>query len=106
MTANAFFPTLFSPIDIGGVTLRNRIIHAAIVTHYVANGAPTEKLLNYYRARAAGDAPHILYQPADSPDCRQSPDSTVSPTQKMGSQGQSTQNAGLLFLIMILWNSY
>ena len=48
MTANAFFPTLFSPIDIGGVTLRNRIIHAAIVTQYVADGAPTERLLNYY----------------------------------------------------------
>ena len=36
MTANAFFPTLFSPIDIGGVTLRNRIIHAAIVTQYLS----------------------------------------------------------------------
>ena len=47
MTANAFFPTLFSPIDIGGVTLGNRIIHAAIVTQYVADGAPTKKLLNY-----------------------------------------------------------
>ena len=45
MTANAFFPTLFSPIDIGGVTLGNRIIHAAIVTQYVADGAPTERLL-------------------------------------------------------------
>ena len=46
MMANAFFPTLFSPIDIGGVTLRNRIIHAAIVTQYVADGAPTERLLS------------------------------------------------------------
>ena len=63
MTANAFFPTLFSPIDIGGVTLRNRIIHAAIVTQYVADGAPTERLLNYYRARAAGGAAAIVTEP-------------------------------------------
>ena len=63
MTANAFFPTLFSPIDIGGVTLRNRIIHAAIVTQYVADGAPTERLLNYYRARAEGGAAAIVTEP-------------------------------------------
>ena len=63
MTANAFFPTLFSPIDIGGVTLKNRIIHAAIVTQYVADGAPTERLLNYYRARAAGGAAAIVTEP-------------------------------------------
>ena len=63
MTANAFFPTLFSPIDIGGITLRNRIIHAAIVTQYVADGAPTERLLNYYRARAAGGAAAIVTEP-------------------------------------------
>ena len=63
MTTNAFFPTLFSPIDIGGVTLRNRIIHAAIVTQYVADGAPTERLLNYYRARAAGGAAAIVTEP-------------------------------------------
>ena len=63
MSANAFFPTLFSPIDIGGVTLKNRIIHAAIVTQYVAGSAPTERLLNYYRARAAGGAAAIVTEP-------------------------------------------
>ena len=63
MTVNAFFPTLFSPIDIGGVTLRNRIIHAAIVTQYVADSAPTERLLNYYHARAAGGAAAIVTEP-------------------------------------------
>ena len=47
---NPHYPALFSPIELGGHTLRNRITHASIVTQYVVNHAPTEKLLNYYRS--------------------------------------------------------
>ena len=57
------YPTLFSPIELGGVELRNRIIHASIVTKYVSQGLPTEKLLNYYRSRAAGGAAAIITEP-------------------------------------------
>ncbi|MCH1579986.1 MAG: FAD-dependent oxidoreductase [Luminiphilus sp.] len=60
---NPHYPELFSPIDLGGYTLRNRIIHASIVTKYVVNHAPTEKLLNYYRSRAAGGASAIITEP-------------------------------------------
>ena len=63
MPDNPFFPKLFAPIDIGGVSLRNRILHAAIVTQYVANHAPTDRLLNYYRARASGGAAAIVTEP-------------------------------------------
>ncbi len=52
---NPHYPALFSPVSLGGHTLRNRIIHASIVTKYVVNHAPTEALLNYYRSRAAGE---------------------------------------------------
>ena len=45
---NPFYPILFSLFELGGYTLRNRIIHASIVTQYVVNHAPSEKLLNYY----------------------------------------------------------
>ena len=61
--SNPHYPTLFSPIDLGGYTLRNRIIHASIVTKYIANNAPTEKLINYYRSRAAGGAAAIVTEP-------------------------------------------
>ena len=57
------YPTLFSPLDIGGVTLRNRIAHAAILTRYFQGGRPTEKLLNYYRSRARGGAGLIVTEP-------------------------------------------
>lgn len=57
------YPTLFSPITLGGYTLRNRILHASIVTKYVSGGRPTEKLLNYYRSRAMGGAAGIITEP-------------------------------------------
>ena len=60
---NPHYPALFSPVSLGGHTLRNRIIHASIVTKYVVNHAPTEKLLNYYRSRAAGGAAAIITEP-------------------------------------------
>ena len=56
---NPHYPALFNPVSLGGHTLRNRIIHASIVTKYVVNHAPTEALLNYYRSRAAGGAAAI-----------------------------------------------
>ena len=60
---NPFYPNLFSPVELGGYTLRNRVIHASIVTQYVVNHAPSEKLLNYYRSRAAGGAAAIITEP-------------------------------------------
>ncbi|MFT7288781.1 MAG: 2,4-dienoyl-CoA reductase-like NADH-dependent reductase (Old Yellow Enzyme family) [Halieaceae bacterium] len=57
------YPTLFSPTLIGGVELRNRIVHAAILTGYVQDGRPTDKLLNYYRSRARGGAAMIVTEP-------------------------------------------
>lgn len=57
------YPTLFSPVALGGYTLRNRILHASIVTKYVQNGRSTDKLLNYYRSRALGGAAAIVTEP-------------------------------------------
>ena len=41
------YPTLFSPTTIGGVPVRNRIAHAAIVSRFVHEGRATDRLLNY-----------------------------------------------------------
>ena len=57
------YPTLFSPTEVGGVTLRNRIAFASILTHYFHNNQPTEKVLNYYRSRAQGGAGMIVTEP-------------------------------------------
>ena len=48
---------LFSPVRIGGVELRNRIVFPPMTTRLAgADGAVTDELVAYYRARAAGGA--------------------------------------------------
>jgi len=48
---------LFTPIRIGSLELKNRIVMAPMATHYAdETGAVTERLKNYYAARARGGA--------------------------------------------------
>jgi len=46
------FPRLFSPIEIGSVTLRNRIVMLPHGTSMVVDGAPTDDDIAYYEERA------------------------------------------------------
>ena len=57
------YPKLFSPCEIGGITLKNRLAHAAIVTRYVEGGEASERLLNYYQSRARGGTAMIVTEP-------------------------------------------
>jgi mycofactocin system FadH/OYE family oxidoreductase 2 len=45
---------LWTPIELGPVTVRNRIVCAAHLTNYARDGRPTEQHAAYYAARAAG----------------------------------------------------
>jgi 2,4-dienoyl-CoA reductase-like NADH-dependent reductase (Old Yellow Enzyme family)/thioredoxin reductase len=45
---------LFQPINIGRVEIKNRIVMAPITTHFAHRGCVTEKMIDYYDARAAG----------------------------------------------------
>ena len=46
---------LFSPAEIGGVEIRNRIVMPPMTTRLAdGEGHVTEKTIAYYRARAAG----------------------------------------------------
>lgn len=45
---------LWSPLAIGPVTVRNRIVFAAHLTNFARDGLPTEQHAAYYAARAAG----------------------------------------------------
>jgi mycofactocin system FadH/OYE family oxidoreductase 2 len=51
---------LFSPLRIGPLTLRNRIVFAAHLTNYAEDGHPTERHAAYYEARARGGAGLII----------------------------------------------
>ncbi|WP_027947159.1 mycofactocin system FadH/OYE family oxidoreductase 2 [Amycolatopsis taiwanensis] len=51
---------LFSPLRVGPVVVRNRIVFSAHLTNYAAEGLPSEQHAEYYAARAAGGAGLII----------------------------------------------
>ncbi|MER7080221.1 2,4-dienoyl-CoA reductase (NADPH2) [Saccharopolyspora kobensis] len=51
---------LFSPLRIGPLTVRNRIVFSAHLTNYAQDGVPTDQHAAYYAARAAGGAGLII----------------------------------------------
>ena len=51
---------LWTPLAIGPVTARNRIVFSAHLTNYARDGLPTEQHAAYYAARAAGGAGLIV----------------------------------------------
>jgi 2,4-dienoyl-CoA reductase (NADPH2) len=53
-------PLIWSPLQIGPVTVRNRIVFSAHLTNYAEDGLPTEQHAAYYAARAAGGAGLII----------------------------------------------
>ena len=58
------FPHLFSPLDVGPLTLKNRIFSTGHMTMMVADGKPTDDLVAYHAARAAGGAGLIITEAA------------------------------------------
>ena len=51
---------LWTPLELGPVTVRNRIVFSAHLTNYARDGLPTEQHAAYYAARAAGGAGLII----------------------------------------------
>jgi 2,4-dienoyl-CoA reductase (NADPH2) len=51
---------LFSPLRVGPLTVRNRIVFSAHLTNYAQDGLPTRQHAAYYAARAAGGAGLII----------------------------------------------
>jgi len=60
---DSVYPTLFSPVEIGGLRLRNRLAHASILTKFVRNGEPTGQFIHYHGARARGGTGLIVTEP-------------------------------------------
>ena len=51
---------LWTPLQLGPVSTRNRIVFSAHLTNYARDGRPTEQHAAYYAARAAGGAGLII----------------------------------------------
>jgi 2,4-dienoyl-CoA reductase-like NADH-dependent reductase (Old Yellow Enzyme family) len=56
------YPVLFSPLSLGPITLRNRIVNSAHQTGFARHGEYTEQLIEYHRERARGGAALIVSQ--------------------------------------------
>jgi 2,4-dienoyl-CoA reductase-like NADH-dependent reductase (Old Yellow Enzyme family)/thioredoxin reductase len=63
MSKNEYFPLLFSPIEIRGRSLRNRIVFGAHTANLSELGLPGERHLAYYRERAKGGAAMLVIEP-------------------------------------------
>ena len=60
MSGTGRYRYLFSPLRLGPLTLRNRIVFSAHLTNYAEDGLPSEQHAAYYAARAAGGAGLII----------------------------------------------
>ena len=57
------YPHLFSRLSLGRVTLKNRIVHAAMSTRFQAGGKVTDQLIAYHANRAQGGAAISVTEP-------------------------------------------
>lgn len=57
---NPEYPYLFSPVQLGPIVLKNRIVFPAHLTNLAENHLPTERLVQYYEERAFGGAGLII----------------------------------------------
>lgn len=57
------YPHVFSPVQVGGLTLRNRVFVSAHTTNFGADFLPTERHVAYHRERARGGAGLIITEP-------------------------------------------
>jgi 2,4-dienoyl-CoA reductase-like NADH-dependent reductase (Old Yellow Enzyme family) len=64
MSAAPALPGLLSPIDVGAMRLRNRVVSTSHQTGLVHDHLPTEDLIAYHEARARGGAGAIFLEAA------------------------------------------
>ncbi len=62
MSAQGAYPALMSPIELGPVTLRNRVVSTSHQTSLVHDHLPTDDLIAYHEARARGGAGAIFIE--------------------------------------------
>lgn len=60
MSARGRYRYLFSPLRLGPVVVRNRIVFSAHLTNYAQDGLPSPRHAAYYAARAAGGTGLII----------------------------------------------
>lgn len=71
MSKNPYYPELFSPLRIGAVQLRNRVLLSPMTTGFgFTAGAPDERTIAYFAARCAGVGMAVVAFGAVAPEGR------------------------------------
>ncbi|MFF3062598.1 FAD-dependent oxidoreductase [Streptomyces sp. NPDC057909] len=103
------YENLLAPMDLGFLTLRNRMVMGAIHTRLETLDRPTERLVEFYRTRAQGEIGLILTGGfAPHPDGRMDPESSVLDTSEaIEEQGhreicRAVHEAGSAIVLQIL----
>ncbi|MGV1007544.1 MAG: mycofactocin system FadH/OYE family oxidoreductase 2 [Dermatophilaceae bacterium] len=60
MSSGSRYRHLFTPLEVGPVTLRNRIVFSAHLTNFAEDGLPSDQHVAYYAARARGGTGLII----------------------------------------------
>ncbi len=63
ITASADFAALFTPFELAGKRLRNRIVHASMSLLVTPQGRVTDRFIQYHANRAAGGAAMTVTEP-------------------------------------------
>ncbi|MFI5793468.1 FAD-dependent oxidoreductase [Streptomyces sp. NPDC051677] len=103
------YENLLAPLELGPVTLRNRMVMGAMHTRLETLDRPTERLVEFYRARAQGEIGLILTGGfAPRPEGRMDPESSVlDSTEALEEQGhreicRAVHEAGAAIVLQIL----
>lgn len=67
------YPHLFSPLQLRGCRLKNRVVHASMSTRYAAGGLITPRLIDYHANRARGGAAMLVTETMNLTPDQQSP---------------------------------
>lgn len=71
MTVNPYYPALLSPVRLGPLELRNRVLLSPMTTGFgFRQGAPDERIVAYFRARTSGVGMAIVAFGAVAPEGR------------------------------------
>ncbi len=62
VVTNSRYPNVFRPLQLGSITLRNRIFVPAHTTNFGIDNLPTDRHVEYHRARAKGGAGLIIFE--------------------------------------------
>jgi 2,4-dienoyl-CoA reductase-like NADH-dependent reductase (Old Yellow Enzyme family) len=105
-TGQKLFPSVFSPVAIAGLTLRNRIVRTAHATGLAREGVVSDELIEYHTGRARGGVALSTLETASvhwsSPHKLNAYNDSIIPTYRRLADAVHREN---MFVFQQLWHA-